>query len=461
MLSLFNQNQWLLLIIIGVGGLLFGIGAVIIITNLIKKIPQTIDQQVERQPQEIASHPKKQTSQLHEVYKLLPDLTATLNYQRVLDSALDLSNQSLSSPMDPTDKLISAVMLFADNGDQKPYLYIAASRGFPHSDLKDTFPALMGLLKDTIDEGASITTNNITQDEELGSIFALQLCDSAYCYPLRRGLDTYGVLLHCHPEKNYFTEGKCEILDIIGKQAMVAIQNALLYRELEEEKERMVEIQERARKKLARDLHDGPTQSVAAIAMQANLARRLLETDQEAASKELYKIEDLARRTTTEIRHMLFTLRPLILESQGLSAAFKSMADKMSETFNQNVILDIDENVESELGLGKQGVIFAIVEEAVNNARKYAQAQNIWVRLKRIQENIAALEVQDDGSGFDVNAIDASYETRGSLGLLNMRERTELVNGIFQINSAPGRGTHIQVIVPLTEDAVDILHRSG
>src|SRR5512140_3158149 len=117
------------------------------------------------------------------------------------------------------------------------------------------------------------------------------------------------------------------------------MQNARLYSDLEQEKERMLEIQEDARKKLARDLHDGPTQSVAAIAMRVNFARRLMERDAKAAAEELFKIEDLARHTTKEIRHMLFTLRPLILESSGLTAALEAMAEKMHETYSQNVLI--------------------------------------------------------------------------------------------------------------------------
>ena len=123
--------------------------------------------------------------------------------------------------------------------------------------------------------------------------------------------------------------------------------------------------------------------------------------------------------------------------------------------------VDVDKMIEDELGMGKQGVVFAIVEEAVNNARKYAQAENIWVRLRTIQDDIAVLEIQDDGLGFDIDAIDASYEKRGSLGLVNMRERTELINGIFSIDSEVGEGSRIQVIIPLTEEATDMLHRGG
>jgi signal transduction histidine kinase len=467
----FIKNNWLLFVIVGVAGLFVGITVALIIASGENKrtkgqYQKAISQL--KQPSANKPHPKPPSQQkylqsirIEELYKLLTELTSTLSYQRVLDMALDLSMSSLSSPDDPSDRLVSAVLLFTQVESYEPVLNIAASRRFTRSDLMDTFPAQRGLLMNTINDGATLVTSNISKDPELGRIYAIQSCDSAYCFPLRHGLDTYGVLFHCHPDPGYFTVERREILDIIGNQAKIAIQNARLYHDLEQEKERMIDIQEEARKKLARDLHDGPTQTVAAIAMRVNFARRLLGRDINAATDELFKIEDMARRTTKEIRHMLFTLRPLVLESQGLAAALESMADKMTETFEQNVILDIDKSIEDELGMGKQGVIFAIVEEAVNNARKYAEADHIWVSLNTIQEDIAVLEIHDDGVGFDVDAIDATYENRGSLGLLNMRERTELVNGIITIESTVGQGSRIQVIIPFTEDATDRLRRGG
>jgi len=187
----------------------------------------------------------------------------------------------------------------------------------------------------------------------------------------------------------------------------------------------------------------------------------MIERDVKAAADELFKIEDLARRTTKEIRHMLFTLRPLVLESSGLIAALESMAEKMNETFDQNVIIEADDGIMEELEMGKQGVIFYIAEEAVNNARKHAVAEHIWVRLKKVRGNVVLLELEDDGVGFDVGAVDAGYEQRGSLGMVNMRERTELVNGVLKLESKEGVGTRIRVWVPLTEDAADQLRRGG
>jgi len=242
---------------------------------------------------------------------------------------------------------------------------------------------------------------------------------------------------------------------------VIAIANARLYQELVDERDKMVEVQEEARRKLARDLHDGPTQSVSAIAMRVNIARRMLEKKPQEAGEELAKIEDLARRTTKEIRHMLFTLRPLVLESQGLVAALNSMAEKLQETFGQDVQIQVDENILDDMEIGKQGVIFFIVEEAVNNARKHAQASHIWVRMRIVDKGVALLEIQDDGVGFDVEAVTRSYDQRGSLGMINLRERTELVNGVLNIQSAPGKGTRIQVAIPLSEEAADRLHHAA
>jgi signal transduction histidine kinase len=241
---------------------------------------------------------------------------------------------------------------------------------------------------------------------------------------------------------------------------VIAIQNARLYQDLVEEKERMVEIHEEARKKLARDLHDGPTQSVAAMAMRLNIVRRMMAKNVDGAMEEIVKLEELAHRTTKEIRHMLFTLRPLILESQGLTAAVQSMADKMMETYSQKVALNIDERVTTQLEMGKQGVIFYIIEEAVNNARKHASAPVISVGLRLVETGIALLEIADNGLGFDVKAMNEAYDKRAnsSLGMVNLRERSELVNGLLQIDSALGKGTKVQVYIPLTEDAADRLH---
>ena len=175
---------------------------------------------------------------------------------------------------------------------------------------------------------------------------------------------------------------------------------------------------------------------------------RLLERKPDDVPEELKKVEELARKTTKEIRHMLFTLRPLVLESQGLKAALDQLADKVMETHGQAVAVNVNSSVEAILDSHQQGVIFYIIEEAVGNARKHAEAQLISVNVSVRQEAVV-VEISDNGVGFDTGAVDANYDQRGSLGMVNMRERTELLDGVLHIESAEGKGTRITVMVPV------------
>ena len=396
---------------------------------------------------------EREIERLRSLLRMTATLNATLNYERVLEMTLDMANSALTDSKDT--RLVSVLMLF-----NHQYLYIAAARGLPQADLRVTFPGERGILGETLSTVQTRISNNPVGDSELQRLTALHNCGLVVCIPLVVGLEIYGLLLFGHQDEGFFTRERIELLEAISHQAMIALQNARLYQDLEQEKERIGEIQETTRKKLARDLHDGPTQSIGAIAMRVNFARRLLTRDPEEAAGELFKIEELARRTTKEIRQMLFTLRPLVLESEGLIPALNQLSEKMMENHKQNVIIEADERVIEDMEVGKLGVIFFIVEEAVNNARKHAKAKHIWVRLTR-NGDLINLEVEDDGVGFDVASIQSNYEQRGSLGMVNLHERAELVNGILKIDSGPGRGTRILVTIPGTMEAAERLHRPG
>ncbi|MBS3751019.1 MAG: GAF domain-containing sensor histidine kinase [Anaerolineales bacterium] len=398
------------------------------------------------------------SQRMRKMYQLITDLTTTLNYERVLEKSLDAILIALRLADHSTDRLISAVLLFSENDMvEPPELYVAYGRGLPRTDSQRKTPGMEGLLEAAIESGESQLTKEAPKDPELKNFLAFRACQSAFTIPLRAGLDTFGVLLFGHPEEDYFNTDCQEILSTVGHQAQIALQNAQLFQELKSEKDQIIKVQEEARRRLARALHDGPTQTVAAIPMQISRARHLLNRDVDAAAEALYQTEDLARRTSKQIRHMLFTLRPLILESEGLTAALESMAEKTRETFGQNVSIKTDPSLMEELNMNAKTVIFTITEEAVNNARKHANADHIQIRLQRLQEDLALLEIEDDGKGFDVEKVTDSYEDRDSLGMINMRERAELVEGVFHIKSQPGQGTTIQVVLPLTDDAADRL----
>ncbi len=397
----------------------------------------------------------QERTRMQALYQMTETLSTSLNYQVVLSTALDLSAGLMGQDVH-NNRLMSAVMLFEGRD-----LVIGSARRLSPTDMKRSFPAKNGVLAEAIRTGGPQHVLTPAQDAELNSLMGLQDCNAAFCLPLMRGMSAYGVLLYAHPDANFFTTERREMLEMVGHQAVIAIQNANLYQDLEREKEHLVDSQEEARKKLARDLHDGPTQSVSAIAGRLAIARKLLEINPDEAADELSKLEELARRTTQEIRHMLFTLRPLALETDGLAAALTLMAEKMRDVYQQNVRVDVDDAAVNELDLPKQTVVFYIAEEAVNNARKHAQADEIAVSLNYMAQDkeFILLEVADNGAGFDVQAVNQAYERRGSLGMVNLRERADLINGHLNIHSAPGRGTRVRVIIPVNQAAADRLQR--
>lgn len=400
---------------------------------------------------------QRERRRIQTFYDMVETLGGTLNHQVVLDAALDLSLAALSEEAD-IQPLVSLVLVFREEG-----LVIGTARGLPPADQGVILRAREGVLAEILQRGEPQILTQLGQDPALNRLVALQNCRSAYCLPLVRGMQIFGAMLFAHPDPDFFTPDRCELLEIISHQVTIALQNARLFQQLEEERQRLIETTEEAHKKLARDLHDGPTQSISAIAMRLSILRKRLESGATngQVTEELKQIEALARRTTEEIRHMLFTLRPLILESEGLIPALQVMCEKMWALYQQKVTLDADPDVVKRLDPNRQTVIFYIIEEAVNNARKHAEASEIRVRIRFLprEQEIAFVEVADNGKGFDPKEVETNYEHRGSLGMVNLRERTELLNGLLYIDSAPGKGTRVYVVIPLTDSAAERLHR--
>jgi signal transduction histidine kinase len=229
-------------------------------------------------------------------------------------------------------------------------------------------------------------------------------------------------------------------------QAAVAFQNARLYQNLRAERDHIIDAEASARAKLARDLHDGPVQSLAALAMRLDYIRLLQDSEPEKAKQEFEQARASATRTGRELRELLFTLRPLTLETQGLSSTLQIWGQRLREA--EGVPIDVNPgDFGADLEANLAGTVFAIVEEAVNNARKHAPGKPIHVKLGQQNGNLVAT-VLDEGPGFDVSSVSDNYDQRGSLGMVNMRERARLLDGHLSIESAPGRGTRVMLIVP-------------
>lgn len=266
------------------------------------------------------------------------------------------------------------------------------------------------------------------------------------CVPLVFKGQVIGVLETAHIiNDSGFDARDLDLLRTLAAQAATAVANARLYQGLRAERDHVISMQEDLRKRLARDLHDGPAQVLASIAMRIDFARKLLIHEPEKVDEELQGVGEQVTRVTRDVRDMLFDLRPLVLESEGLAVALERFLERFKSLGGPQMHL-LGE-YRQRLPYHIEATVFAIMQEAVNNVLKHARARNCWIELREDTRALVAT-IRDDGVGFDVQAISQGYAHRGSWGLLNMRERAALVDGILAIRAQPGTGAIISLTVP-------------
>lgn len=384
------------------------------------------------------------------VYDMAEVLSASkLDPNRVLDSAVSFGLEGLSR-VGVEPPLFSTILLFAlDDGEPEAVLRVAcASSTVTPSDHRVAVPGLSGAISRALGHSAPVLSHAPDFDPELREFETFRQCKTVLCLPLKAGPENYGVMLVGSHAAGAFEELHVELMWAVANQAAASLHNAKLYAALLEQRDRLVGVEKSARAQLAAALHDGPTQGMSAITMRLNYIRRLLDRNPESAVDELYKIEDLARRTAKEVRMMLFELRPKSLE-HGLSYGLEQLVQKMQETYSLNVELEIQPGIDGLLDPQATLALFSIVTEALHNARKHARASLIRIVVGARSDQLVLL-VEDDGQGFDVStALEAANQREGHLGLNNLYDRAALIEGELVIDSAPGQGTRLSVAVPL------------
>lgn len=214
---------------------------------------------------------------------------------------------------------------------------------------------------------------------------------------------------------------------------------------------KVIEAQEEERQRLARDIHDGPAQSMANILVKTELCEKLMEMDQKKARNELQNLKTIAKDTLDDIRKTIYDLRPMSLDDLGLIPTL----ERYIYNFNENTWTNVELNIigqEHELEPAIEVAIFRVIQESLNNIRKHSKATNAMIAVEFIGDRLN-LSITDNGIGFNMKEMDnADTKTNGGFGLISIRERIELLEGTFHIRSAPGTGTKLTISVPLIEE---------
>ncbi len=213
---------------------------------------------------------------------------------------------------------------------------------------------------------------------------------------------------------------------------------------------KIIKAQELERQRVSREIHDGPAQTMANIVLKAELCDRLIDIDKERAKQELQLLKEIVRDSLKDIRKIIYDLMPMSLDDLGLIPTIQRLVLNFENDTKANVDLSVNENKEVKESI-IQLTIFRIIQEALNNIKKYAKAENISIKLDMGDENIY-LKILDDGVGFNVDEKVNSKDDKNGFGLYNIRERVDLLKGKIDINSEKGKGTKIRVVIPICKE---------
>jgi signal transduction histidine kinase len=391
---------------------------------------------------------KERLGQLTLFYQVAQSMSSTFDQGKVLENTLQLATAVL-------DATASALMMVDEQSQELIFEYAYGEMG---SVLRKQRTGLdEGIAGWVATRGVPVVVNDVKNDPRFSPLVDTRtgfLTRSVICVPLQIRGRTIGVLeaLNKRSEAGFDSED-LSLMVTTANQAAIAIENARLYQSLRDERDRIIQAQEDVRRQVARNLHDGTVQFLSAISMGIDHLERLLEIKPEAAQSELEALRALTRQATRQARLALFELRPLILETQGLIPALEAYVQQLQGGERFAIHLEVSGSLPN-MNSSVAATIFAIIQEAVNNAKKHASPRDVWLRLSQ-QEDWLHIVIQDNGKGFDPQVVEQEYDRRGSIGLLSMRERADLIDGHIEIQSNPTRphpGTRVILRVPLPQE---------
>ncbi len=307
--------------------------------------------------------------------------------------------------------------------------------------------------------GQTLMVNHVSQCPMLGEDKVMK--EDTGCFasvPIKSKDRTLGIMNVACSGKGCFTEDDFRLLDSIGYHVGLAIENSILYEEAKQKEKlrgqllsSVISAQEEERKRIARELHDEFGQTLTGLIMSIESSENMTLPEQSPLKEKLKNAKSLVARALENMRRLTLNLRPSALDDLGLIAAIRAYAQTHLEAVGVQVEFET-KSLSERLAPTVETALFRIIQEAINNIAKHAEAHNVRIQLEVNSGKITAI-VEDDGQGFDVVAVFKSRTGAQSLGLLGIQERATLLGGSFNIKSRIGQGTRLVVEIPTVSSA--------
>lgn len=276
---------------------------------------------------------------------------------------------------------------------------------------------------------------------------------SALCVPMMARGELVGVLsVSRMKEAVPFTQSDLELASILGEQAAIAVQNARLYEQIarqqrimEQLRSRTIQAEENERKVVALEIHDVISQAIASLFYRIQTCERLIGIDVERAQREFSDVKRIAQDTLDDVTRLMFNLRPPVLDDLGVFPALRRYLDQYQRQ-NGIAVKMTTKGRRRRFQASVELTIYRIVQEALANVRKHAEAKRVIMKFETNRDTIKGM-IEDDGKGFDSRSLPRK-EVEGHLGLFSMRERAALLGGTLEVRSQSGEGTSVYFEIP-------------
>ena len=374
--------------------------------------------------------------------KIAAALTASLDLSQVLNDIL--TNLERVIPYD-------SACVFLLEGD---HLTAVAGRGFQESDvIGRKYPLETDqLFQRIISTGQPYIIADVSQEPSFMGWGNTQDIRGWMGVPLRLHGRYIGILTVDNFQPEAYSELQANLAQAFANQAGVAIENARLFEQVREGRERLqmlsqqlLNVQENERRRIALELHDQIGQTLTAVKINLQTAQRKPEA--EAFEESLEQSISIVERALSQVRNLSLTLRPSMLDDLGLVAALRWYVDRQAQRGGFVVDFYADE-FEERPNSEVETACYRVAQEAMTNIMRHADAGQIKVQILNL-DNELQMMIEDDGRGFDVtDALERAGQGE-SLGLLGMRERVQLLGGKFEIETAPGKGASLTARFPL------------
>ncbi len=386
------------------------------------------------------------------------NLTALNSIAAAVTQSLDLDivlNTALDKTLELMNETIGGILLWNEEGKLLTY---RVYRGLSDNYIKKMRCRVgEGIAGIVAQKGKSIEVQDISSDTRVicPDIIKSEGLKAFASFPLKSKEKILGVLNIASRAPRKFNQDEIQLLSNITAQIAIAVENAKLHQEVQQKDEirgdllrEIFTIQEEERRRIARELHDETSQSLASLAANLEALSLMLPENADKIKTRLKDAQNLSLNILDEIHRLIYELRPTVLDDLGLVSAIRWLLDNNLVKVGVKVNFEVSGRVK-RLSSHVEATIFRTVQEAVSNIARHSSGKHARVIL-HFKKGAVIVTIRDDGKGFNVkDAINSKLRPRG-LGLLGMIERIELINGKITIDSHHGKsGTEIDIEIPM------------